>query len=161
MAKHNLQFSILESPNASLIVVNDESSYMQPPQLPTIYVKFPGFKEWNHILITPSKVNNISAKSLGFSVEEYPDGIYEIKYTISPSDKYSVSKVYIRDIKFKEQFGSYLQKVVENQYQSIDNLWEIELYLQAAKQAAKNNDITQASVFFKEAQNKLSKLNCD
>lgn len=161
MAKHSLQISILDSDNSSLIVLNDESSYMQPPQLPTLYVKFPGFSEWNSLLITPSKVSNISTKQLKYVGEEFPDGVYEIKYTISPSDKYSITKIYVRDVKFKKEFSSYLEKIVTNQHLSIDNAWQIELYLQASKSAAENGKLTQAVTFFKEAQKQLSKLNCE
>jgi hypothetical protein len=161
MARHNLQFSVLDSDNSSLIVINDESSYMQPPQLPTLYVRFPGFTEWCSLFITPSKVNNISTKQLKYEAAEFPDGVYEIKYTISPSDKYSITHYYVRDVKFKKEFLSYLEKIGENQHLSIDNAWEIELYLQASKAAAINNKLTQAVTFFKEAQNKLSKLTCE
>ena len=161
MAKHSLQFSVLDSTNSSLITINDESSYMQPPQLPTLYVRFPGFTEWNSLLITPSKVSSISPKQLKYEAAEFPDGVYEIKYTISPSDKYSVTQYYVRDVKFKKEFYSYLEKIGENQHLSIDNAWEIELYLQASKAAAFNNKLTQAVTFFKEAQNKLFKLTCE
>lgn len=163
MAKHKLQFTILDSfyQKPDLLVFSDDSSYMEPPLNPTIHVKFPGFEDWNTSSINSKNINRISTFKLGFEAEEFPDGVYEIKYSIEPHNRLFVSQYYVRTVKLQEQFKNYLKEIGSCEGKTIDMLWDIELSLQGAKIEAEQGNLNQALLMYQQAKKLLDRLtNC-
>lgn len=164
--RQQLDFSILDNyvNNLQLLVFSDDSIYVEPPKNPVVQIKFPGFKDWNEVLITPSTVNRFTTVQLKYTTtkQDFPDGVYEVKYSIMPHNKLTITKGYVRSVKFNKDFASYLEKIGENEASTIDKLWQIELYLQGARYNAENGDINNAVLKFSQAQKELSRLvNCE
>ncbi len=163
--RHNLQFSILDDlvNNPELLVISDDSSYIETPILPIIQIRFPGFTEWSEHLIVPNQLNRFTTVQLKHSKSliAFPDGVYEIRYSISPHTKLNVTKGYVRSVQFKKSFISYLEKIGVNDAVAIDKVWQIELYLQAAKANAENGDLNSAKLNFQQAEKELKRLTCE
>lgn len=82
-----IDFCILETYNPNTIVFVDESNYGDTsPIFPTLQVRFPNLEKVYKVLIKPDKVNTFYSTHLGWSsaITEFPDGIYEFKYSIEP-----------------------------------------------------------------------------
>lgn len=79
-----IDFNVLQTNSTKTIVFVDESNYAEFPVFPTLQVKFPDVDKVYKCLISPEKLNIITMEKLNAGIGSFPDGIYELKYSIEP-----------------------------------------------------------------------------
>ena len=90
-----IDFNVLETHNPKTLVFVDESNYGDSsPIFPTLQVRFPDMQRVYKVMIRKEKVNTIYTTTLGFStaVSDFPDGVYELKYSIEPHNTLFICK---------------------------------------------------------------------
>ena len=101
-----IDFNVLETQNPKTLVFVDESDYGDSsPIFPTLQVRFPDMQRVYKVMIRKEKVNTIYTTTLGFStaVSDFPDGVYELKYSIEPHNTLYVCKKIIKvDVAYTE-----------------------------------------------------------
>jgi hypothetical protein len=94
-----LDFNILETHNSKTLVFVDESIYGDTtPIFPTLQIRMPGLEKVYKQLIRTEKVNVLYSTSIGWAdvVTDFPDGVYEFKYSIHPNNILFVCKKFIK-----------------------------------------------------------------
>lgn len=101
-----LDFNILDTHNSKTFVFVDESIYGDTsPIFPTLQIRFPNLQKIYKQLIRTEKVNTIYSTSIGWAdaIIDFPDGLYEFKYSISPHNTLFVCKKYMKvDVAYNE-----------------------------------------------------------
>lgn len=105
MSKHFLALEIPDTYNPKILVVRDNSEYSTElaVQCQNLEVFIPGFNNPAQLDFSSAWSNNLSACALGIQSEDcgdyqadLPDGIYTIRYSVSPNDKVYVEYEHLR-----------------------------------------------------------------
>ena len=157
-----LDFNILETYNSKTMVFVDESVYSDSsPIFPTLQIKFPDMEKIYKSLIRIEKVNSIYTTSLGFSttISDFPDGVYELKYSIEPHNVSYVCKKYMKVDQAYNKLKTILCNITNKDEKYFNKLGEIHLLL-LASQLEVNCNTAQASEYLKMANKLITKLSC-
>lgn len=163
MATLNLDFIVVPTYNTLTLNVVDASTYPTDPPVvtsPTLEIKVPGFAT----SVIPFDVNNFNiftSSNLGITEEginePLPDGIYYIKYSISPAYKNFVEHSIMRVDQLQEKFDSAFMKLDMMEcdraikMQSKTDLTSIYFFIQGAIAAANNCSMVQAEKLYDQA----------
>ena len=108
MANHVLSLEAPDTLNKCILRVVDMSVYnpLSPPVCPRLLITIPGFDvpvSFNDTQITPGFMLNLTAcdlelqtKGCGTTFDDLPDGIYILKYSVSPNDLVFVEYNHLR-----------------------------------------------------------------
>lgn len=118
MAKHQLALDIPDTLNDTILKVVDASLYSPdvPTECPKLEITLPGFQLPSIVTdIKPYFSVNLSACDLGIQIyncfEQFnplPDGVYVIRYSLSPNDKVYVEYNHLRITKALNLINSIL-----------------------------------------------------
>lgn len=173
----NLRLDILVVPTFNINTLNvlDASVYPNGFSIvnPTIEITPPGF---NTVVIefNTNTFNIFTTSNLGITDEDtiqpLPDGIYQLKYSVTPAYDNFVEKTIMRVDKLQEKFDAAFMKLdmmecdFKLKRQSKIDLTTIYFFIQGAIAAANNCAIVDANKLYKKADNLLNifnKNNCN
>lgn len=152
MAIPKLDLLFPETHDSKSLLVADISSYPSPFTInsPTIEITAPGFNV-KTLAFTAQGFVVYDSQSLGITCPDLdcekiplPDGIWYVKYSISPAYLYFVNKSFIRVNKLYEKFDKVYLKLEFMQcdeaikWEDFETLNTIETYIQGAIAAANN-----------------------
>jgi len=172
--KHQLSLEVPDTNNCSVFRVLDTSIY--DPHVPVtcnkLEITSPGFNEPVAIdvisgfnLILNGCTLGIQSAGCGTVSERLPDGIYTIRYSVSPNDKVFVQYHYLRVCMITNKYYNELCKVelaaCEPEPDVKDQLAELRLiksYIDAAKAKVEQcNDLQEGMELLMYAQSRLQK----
>ena len=172
--KHQLSLDVPDTNNCSVFRVLDTSIY--DPHVPVtcnkLEITSPGFNEPVSIdvisgfnLILNGCTLGIQSAGCGTISERLPDGIYTIRYSVSPNDKVFVEYHYLRVCMITNKYFNELCKVelaaCEPEPDVKDQLNELRLiksYIDAAKAKVEQcNDLQEGMELLMYAQSRLQK----
>ena len=172
--KHQLSLEVPDTNNCSVFRVLDTSIY--DPHVPVtcnkLEITSPGFNEPVAIdvisgfnLILNGCTLGIQSAGCGTVSERLPDGIYTIRYSVSPNDKVFVEYHYLRVCMITNKYYNELCKVelaaCEPEPDVKDQLAELRLiksYIDAAKAKVEQcNDLQEGMELLMYAQSRLQK----
>jgi len=172
MTSLKLDIIVVPTYNTMLLGIADASMYpeelLADPSLvgsPTIHIKIPGFGE----VALPFRVNEVNVFNsihLGLSQPgeciPIPDGIYHLKYTISPAHENYVNKTIIRVDKLQEKFDEAFMKLdmmgcnEGNKKQMKAELMDISFLISGAIATANNCATSESEKLYKQADKMLN-----
>ena len=155
MLKHTLNFEAVDTMNKCILKIIDFSVYnnLVPYICPTIQILLPGFKtavSFNDTT-TPQVIKgfslNINACDLGYQTsncnDEFmtlPDGIYAIKYSVSPNEQVFIEQNHLRITNIMHTWKNEMCKLklsacepIPDTKKKFQTLMEIKGYIEAAK----------------------------
>jgi hypothetical protein len=133
---------------------------------PTLSVDVPGFGK-KLLPFSPNSLQVLNSEVLGVTCEgectaPLPDGIYKLRYTITPAYKYYVDKTFIRVEKLWEKFDQYFLSLQLNCNPATTPIRrmieEIELDIEGAVAAANHCATDLALTLYRKADKKLDNL---
>lgn len=143
-----LDLLLIDTHNSMSVGISDFSQYPTGFSIisPSLEITAPGFVSVN-VTFEANSINiytseNIGITCLGEEHVELPDGIYNVKYTISPAYQYFVERSFIRVDKLQEKFDTAFMKLDIMQCdgplrkQREEELDTINFYIQGAIAAA-------------------------
>jgi hypothetical protein len=155
MAQHVLSLEVPDTMNTCILRIVDTSVYNQdiPVKCPVLWVTLPGFAysvqftEYTDVAVNPGFMLNLTACDLeiqtsncGTLFNDLPDGIYSIKYAVSPTEFVYVEYNHLRITKALYKYQKILCDLdVSNcepsakTKEKINQLRMIRTYLDAAK----------------------------
>jgi hypothetical protein len=156
-----LRFEILDTGNTKTIIFLDESEYQERPGNPMLEVQFPSLSAAYRIQIRPKETNSITTKLIGFTkeIEEFPDGLYNLVYSIDPNHLNFICKKYFRLTATKCKIKSLLLHE-DISKETIEKLYKLDIYLQAIEEVV-DTDKKKALEYFELIQKELKKLECN
>lgn len=116
-SKHQLSLDIPETNNCQVFRVFDTSLYTEDLEVTcgTLQITSPGFNEPVNIdvlkgfnLILNACTLGIQSSGCGTTSQRLPDGIYTIKYSVSPNDKVYVEYQYLRVCQTLNKYFNFL-----------------------------------------------------
>jgi hypothetical protein len=119
-SKHQLSLDIPETSSCNLFRVIDSSIYSDLLDVTclSLLIKVPGFNEYTSITVVPAFNLTLNACSLGIQTSDcgttslkLPDGIYNVKYSVSPNDKVFVEYNYLRVCQILSRYYDQLCKL--------------------------------------------------
>jgi hypothetical protein len=117
MAQHTLSLEVPTVFNPCILSILDTSIYTDliPVTCPTLNVTVPGFNYSTQLTITPGNNTILTACDLqlqtvncGSTFSDIPDGIYVIKYSVSPNDLVFVEYNHLRITKALNTYNTIL-----------------------------------------------------
>lgn len=164
-----LNISILETYNAAEISILDTSQYplSYTPQNPYIEITPPGYFKQIQVF-TPRSINVYNSVTLNMSDDPgtLPDGIYKIRYSITPNYQTFVEKSYYKIDQLKEAFDrAFLSMgdiLCDSHASEKTRLYlnEAEFYIQAAVAAANSCNDKLAQELYEKAKKMIDKIHC-
>jgi hypothetical protein len=152
MAKHTLSLQVIETMNCEILRIDDTSVYSDivPLDCPILSITTPGANysvQLGETQIAPSFRLNLTACVLelqtthcGTEFKNLPDGIYVIKYSVSPNDKVYVEYNHLRTTKLRKHYDAVLCDLdlsncepSSQTEQKLILLKKIDMYIKAAK----------------------------
>lgn len=135
---------------------------------PTIEITVPGFSP-KSIVFVPSSIQVYTSNTLGITCDDcptsnLPDGIYKVKYTLTPAYQYYVEKSFIRTNIIYSKLDEYFlkldfmqcnQAIKEEDKKALDT---IEFYIEGAVAAANKCLDTKAMELYNLANDMLKHL---
>jgi hypothetical protein len=103
--KHILSLEIPTVANCEILSIRDTSQYtdLLPIDCPELLITTPGFNSPALVAVTPNFDLNLTACDLGIQTSdcgtsriEIPDGVYVVRYSVSPNDKVYVEYNHLR-----------------------------------------------------------------
>lgn len=165
-----LDFLVVPTYNTLTLGVIDSSTYLTEPPVvvsPTIEINVPGFD----VAVIPFSVNNFNiftSANLGITTvginQPLPDGVYHIKYSITPANINFVEHSIMRIDKIQEKFdGAFMKLDMMECDRAIKNQSKIDLntiyfFIQGSVAAANNCAIVQAIKLYNKANSMLDKF---
>lgn len=153
-----ISFSVLQDLDPGRMLIVDTSIYGDEkiPFSPTLEVKFPDFKKIYKTEIEYSNINILNTARLGYTdcAIDFPDGIYELKYTASNC---SATQTIFRTVKAWNRLNILLQNADYNNKYLLNTFNKINLYLHGAESMVDVNQY-QAQQLYKQA---INLLNCN
>jgi len=163
-----LDFLVIPTYNVNTLAIIDASSYVTPPTIldsPTVEINVPGFG----VAIIPFTINNFNiftSANLGITAigvtHPLPDGVYHIKYSITPANVNFVEHSIMRVDKIQEKFDGAFMKLNmmecdgEIKKQASVELNSIYYFIQGAVAAANNCAIVNATKLYNQADKLLN-----
>lgn len=104
-----IDITLVNTYNKDTLGVADLSLYQVSPTNPSLEITPPGFNKVS-LVFTPSSINTYGANHLliGNEGDPLPDGIYTLKYSVSPNTINFVEKSFIRTDKIECQYDKLL-----------------------------------------------------
>lgn len=149
MNKHILSLDIPDTASPYTLRICDSSAYsnLLPVDCPLLAITPPGFSA--PVYITPDSTPfllNLTAGDIGMNTSpngdpvSLPDGVYHVRYSVSPNDKVYVEYYHLRVTELLNSYYKVLCQVrlseceIDDSYHSnLHKLREIKLYIDAAK----------------------------
>ena len=181
--KHLLSLHMPDTMNDESLTIHDTSIYAEnmPISCPTLQVQLPGFTSATTINedsvppLVPGFIRHLTACNLevqttncGSVFNCLPDGIYVIKYSVSPNDIIYVEYNHLRMVQalklYQAQYcalGLEACQIPKNKSAKLDELREIKSYLEAAKYMVDTcHKPTKGMELFNYALKRLKALDC-
>ena len=176
-AKHILSLEVLSVSNPEVFSIKDTSTYAKNLKVdcPELLISTPGFNTPSLIKVTEGFDLSINACSLNIQTTNcsnarvmIPDGIYIIRYQVSPHDKVYVEYNHLRITNIMKQYYDKLCQLditpcVPNSDRKrlIDQLNDIRLYIDAAVAKVEYAASPEAGLeLFNFAKSTLDKITC-
>jgi len=172
MSTLSLDFLMVPTYNTLTMGIVDASVYPSPVTSPTIEITPPGF----NVAVIPFDVddyNTFTTSNLGITAvgvnQPLPDGVYHIRYSVSPAYLNFVEKSIMRTDKIQERFSEAFMKLDMMECdraiktQAKVELNSINFFIQGAIAAANNCAIVNANKLYNQADKALTsfmKNNC-
>ena len=173
--KHQLSLEVPETNNCTILRVIDTSVYDEhvPVTCGLLEITAPGFNEPVRIDVEPEFSLIITACDLGLqtmgcgeTLQTLPDGVYDIKYSVSPNDKVFVEYHYLRICQINAIYFNELCKLelaaCEPEPDVKDALAELRMirnFIDAAKAKVEYcDDVEQGMELYKYAKCRLDKF---
>lgn len=175
---HKLQLEIPETLSDCVLRIQDSSVYLEnvPPNCAQLQISVPGFKNSVYIdNITPGFSLNLTACNLkiqkdncGSIYNSLPDGIYVIRYSVSPNDVVFVEYDHLRETKALTKLKKLYCELdllncepnsqIKKMRKDAEQVWQ---YLQGAKSSVEYcRQATKGLEMYKQAMKILDKVNC-
>lgn len=112
MNSHQLSIDIPEIINDCVLHIIDTSSYMQyvTPECPTLQIQVPGFTDIVTIEVQPGFNLSLTACDLEIQLHNcdnlrnsLPDGVYVIRYSLSPNEDFYVEYNHLRTVNLEKR----------------------------------------------------------
>jgi hypothetical protein len=168
MANLNLDFVAVQTNNVFTLTIVDSSTYPNDPpnvSAPTIEITVPAFGTVS-LPFAVNSYNVFNSAKLGISdvdsVEELPDGVYYIKYSVAPAFENFIEHSIIRIDKLQEKFDTAFMTLDMMECdraiktQSFVTLNTIYFFIQGAVAAANNCAVVEANKLYKQADTMLT-----
>jgi hypothetical protein len=166
MANTKLDILVVPTYNAQTMGIADASTYVGTPSSPTIEITIPGFGT----AVLPFNINDFNifnSTSLGLTAVgdqllPLPDGVYFLKYSITPAYEMFVEKSIIRVDRLQEKFDAAFMQLDMMQCdlaiktQSKVELNSIYFFIQGAVAAANNCAVDTANKLYTQASKMLN-----
>ena len=176
-AKHILSLEALPVSNPEVFSLRDTSTYAKNLNVdcPEILITTPGFLQPALIKVTKNFDLNINACSLNIQTNNcnttrvpIPDGLYIIRYQVSPHTKAYVEYNHLRITSIMKQYYDKLCQLditpcvpTSDRKRLIDELTDIRLYIDAAVAKVEYAASPEAGLeLFKFAKTRLNKITC-
>ncbi len=172
--RHVLSLDVTETNNIKVFRIADTSAYADMPiTCGVLQIKSPGFNITQQLDVLPHFNLVLNACSLGIQSEgcgssaaNLPDGIYQIRYSVSPNDKVFVEYAHLRITATMNKYYKILcdlelaacepDAVVKDR---LEKLREIRSFIDAAKaQVEYCHDLEKGIELLKYAQSQLNKF---
>lgn len=119
MATHQLYLDIPDTSNTKIFKVSDDSIYSNliDVDCATLQIKVPGYTDVADISVTRGFSETLTACDLGIYEDcsdnspVLPDGIYQVRYSVSPNDLVYVDYYHLRISRFMESYSKELCKL--------------------------------------------------
>jgi hypothetical protein len=176
MANHVLSLEVPLVMNTCILTIMDTSVYTDliPVTCETLTITAPGFNYSSNINVSVGFIQNITACDLDLqktdcdeTFVDIPDGIYKIKYSVSPNDIVYVEYNHLRTSKALNLYNKELCKLNINtcdllsSKEKLEKLRMISMYLQAAKAKVEIcHDSEKGMTLYNYALKLLNKMNC-
>ena len=177
MANHVLSLEVPTVLNTCILTVMDTSVYTDliPVVCETLAITVPGFNYSVELPVNAGFIKNVTACDLGLqttdcgsSYVDIPDGIYIIKYSVSPNDQVYVEYNHLRMSKALGLYNKILCQVDVNACdplfiikEKLETLRMIFMYLQAAKSKVETCHEPQKGMsLYNYAMKLLKKMSC-
>ena len=165
MAEPKLNLLFPETHDAKALLIADISQYPVPFSIvnPTVEITVPGFNvltlafNAQNFTVYNSMSLNITCSDVDCDLIDLPDGIYYVKYSITPAYRYFVNKSFLRINKLQEKFDKVYLKLDFMQCdqaikeEDLEVLNTIEIYMNGAVAAANNCLDTLAMKLYQKA----------
>ncbi len=168
VTKPDLNLLYVDSHNCYSLMIADISKYPDNWNIvsPTIRITLPN-SGYITVPFTPSNVNMYDSAALNITcgsedLQPLPDGIYQFRYTINPSDKYFVEKSILRVDQFQEKFDNAFIKLDLDCHVDPDDkrkLEDIYIYLQEAIALANKCALDLSIKTYRKADRLLTQFN--
>lgn len=170
--KHILALDIPDTACDHILKIWDSSVYSDviPVECSLLEITLPGFYQPNYITdVEPNFILNLSTIELGISSDyanPLPDGIYHIKYSVSPNSKVFVEYSHLRVTCLLNEYYRELCKIrlepceaTEEKKQKIEKLRYIKMLIDASKAKVEYCDMPNDGLsMFKYARKLLSEF---
>jgi len=180
MARHVLSLEVEDTLNCTILRIEDTSIYeaTMPVECPLLEITLPGFTSAVQIgetIIDPSFRINLTACELeiqssgcGTEFENLPDGIYVIKYSVSPNDEVYVEYNHLRVSKLMNNYKKILCELdladcdpIQETQDKLEELNLIRGYIEAAKAKVELcHEPKKGMQLYTYAKKRLSKFKC-
>ena len=177
MAQHILSLEVPTVLNPCIMSILDTSIYtpLIPVTCPTLNVTVPGFNYSTQLTIVPGDNTILTACDLQLQTQncatvlaDIPDGIYVIKYSVSPNDVVFVEYNHLRISKALNTYNTILcnldlaacepSQVIQ---QKLESLKMAKMYLDAAKAKVEFcHEANQGMSLYNYAVKLMKKINC-
>lgn len=172
--KHVLSLDVTDTNNIKVFRIADTSSYADfPATCGVLQIRVPGFNTTQSIDVLPYFNLVLNACSLGIQTTgcgvdsvNLPDGIYQLRYSVSPNDKVYVEYSYLRTTATMNKYYQFMcdldMGACEPEAKTKDKLEKLQLirsYVDAAKaQVEYCHNLEKGIELLKYAQTQLNKL---
>jgi hypothetical protein len=177
MAKHTLSLEIPTVFNTCILSILDTSVYsdMVPVTCPTLNITVPGFHYSVELTIVPGSNTILTACDLdlqtvdcGTVFSPIPDGVYVVKYSVSPNDQVYVEYNHLRISKALNQYNDILCELDVQACEpstfvksKLDKLMSARMYLDAAKAKVETcHEPQRGMALYNYAKKIMDKLQC-
>jgi hypothetical protein len=177
MANHILSLEVPTVLNTCVMTVMDTSVYTDliPVVCETLTITVPGFTSSVELSVNAGFIQNITACDLGLQTTDcnvnyidIPDGVYIIKYSVSPNDQVYVEYNHLRISKALNKYNKILCGVDVNACdppfaikEKLEALRLIFMYLQAAKSKVETcHEPQKGMTLYNYAMKLLNKMDC-
>jgi hypothetical protein len=167
MSTLKLEFLVIPTYNTLTLGVADASTYPAPPTAPTIEFTIPGVLAPLSLPFVPNDFNIFNSTSLGLTVvgadlRPLPDGVWIIKYSVSPAFTNNVTHTIMRTDQIQEKFDNAFMKLdmmecdLAIKTQSKVQLNSIYYLIQGSIAAANNSAVVTANKLYAQADRLLN-----
>lgn len=166
--KMTLDFLVINTYTTKVLGIADISVYDTDPPVvtsPTMEINIPGFSTPVLLPFRPNDFNSYTSISLGLSTAPVttplPDGVYGLKYTVTPANVNFVEKNFMRTDVIQEKFDNAFMKLDMMECdsairtQSKVQLSSIDFMIQGSIAAANNCAIDTANKLYIQANRQL------
>jgi hypothetical protein len=151
MARHKLSLEVIPTTNCDILRIDDTSVYAEdlPIDCPILNITVPGFNysvELGETQIAPEfRINatacllELQSEGCGTEFKGLPDGVYVLKYSVSPNDQVFVEYNHLRTCKLRNRYEKILCELDLSDCEpdtdttrKMDTLKKIDMYIKAA-----------------------------